>query len=160
MQIATEQNPKRLPAGEYVVIDPCYVYGEDDNFWQHFVDLLYKDRDDFVDGYFEIDGHLIYCFGTKWGDGIYPVYEKGNEIGTCGVDAGMLALIPASVVTNDRLGVHIRLDRPLRPSEWDEGNIKIGDYEIKTSGFDEPEDEDEDDDDEKEYDDYRVDDLW
>ncbi len=124
-----------LTKGKYVVIDPCYVIKD----WDTFCDRLFK----------HTDQNQIFClawkdnyglaFSTASGDGCYPVYRgdnpnSSNEVGECGVDCGMLAIIPIELVADHSLGVVIELtkDSTLYELEGDK-NLSIGDYSIHTS---------------------------
>jgi hypothetical protein len=75
----------RVPAGLYIVSDPCYC--TPDAFW----DDLLMSCDYFQSKPVGIaDGKQILAFGTAWGDGSY-LDNFGNEYG---VDAGMIGLTP------------------------------------------------------------------
>jgi len=69
--------------------DPCYVPEFNDN-WDDFCGVLFSMEDD--------DSHVMSCNGiefvvgnTAYGDGYYHVSSGGK----CGVDAGLLSVIPA-----------------------------------------------------------------
>ena len=82
-------NEVKLPAGRYVLSDPCYV--------------LDDDYDDALEGLFNgsgevnINGQRGAIFWTKYGDGCYASSE-GHMLG---VDAGCIALLPASIAEGD-----------------------------------------------------------
>lgn len=134
--------------GKYVVIDPCYVFGNNDTFWNDFCYFLGNQR--YVYGFIEIDNYYVYYFNTKYGDGQYPVYKKDDVDNTyepkfIGVDSGMLSIIPIEIFdkyydrkvhnensTSDlRLGAIIELKKQTIP-ENKNCNVKLGKYRIDT----------------------------
>jgi len=123
----------RLPAGKYLVVDPCYVIGGDP-FWNDLCNFSFpagQRRDHF---YIHSEGHSIFAFSTAYGDGCYPVSD-GNVCEKAGVDAGMLSLIPMDYINNychmKGLGVEVELNSPSYP-EYDNGNVLVGNVSIKT----------------------------
>ncbi len=87
-----------LPAGTYVVGDPCYTMGHD--LWRGFLEA--SDPDCFVDrtsnmaqvASATVDGFQIVSISTAYGDGRYED-GAGN---TYGVDSGSLGLVPIGFV--------------------------------------------------------------
>lgn len=74
-----------VPAGKYVLGDPCYVVPDDK--W----DQLLASCEYFQGGPIgKVDGHCVLGFGTKWGDGCY-VDQYGFKYP---VDAGLIGLVP------------------------------------------------------------------
>lgn len=91
-----------LPAGQYIVSDPCYVLSE-----QSYNALLDID-DGRWNGTYEINGIKIAVHGTEHGDGRY----EGNRA-FYSVDSGHIAIVPLSsailkefTVTDD----HVEID--------------------------------------------------
>lgn len=88
--------------------DPCYVPEFDPvPVWNDFCDLIFSD--DFKKNPGE--SHVVsyngieFVFGsTAHGDGCYPVNIRGATHGRCGVDAGLLSVIPADAFGLDPHG--------------------------------------------------------
>jgi hypothetical protein len=81
-----------LPAGDYIIIDPCYVYGGAR--WQGLVDVIYgcgADTGVFTD---PVTGCRFAYSGTFAGDGVY-LDHAGHLYG---VDSGGLACLPLAMV--------------------------------------------------------------
>lgn len=141
---AFDDEDQPLKAGDYLVIDPCYIIGEDP-FWKHLCDYSFpEDGSERKQFYIILDEeHLCYVFGTRYGDGGYPVND-GTKSGEAGVDAGMLSLIPMEYVQNRdldiNLGVVVTLKTDSVPHN-DDGNVTCGNITI-TTGDDEDEFED------------------
>ncbi len=82
-----------LPAGHYVVSDPCYVLSDaryrerDDSFLTQLFD---HSRDGYDQTEFKMLGHRWACFNTTYGDGSY-MSNIGVEFS---VDAGSIACMP------------------------------------------------------------------
>ena len=131
-----------LPAGWYLVTDPCYVIGEDP-FWAKLCDWSFEEgkHEDRRSFSLRLGNHVAFLFGTAYGDGCYPVKQGGNEIGSCGVDAGMLSLIPMEYIEANRIeildGTEIELKHSATP-DYEDGNVTVGRFEIVT-GDDEDE---------------------
>ena len=79
--------------GLFWVGDPCYVFP--DERWNEFCELLFK-----TEGptFMEEDGETFFVDTTAYGDGRYPIENNLIRIGSCGVDAGLLSLIPVSLI--------------------------------------------------------------
>jgi len=85
-----------LPAGRYWVGDPCYAIRTD---WEDFIEDTYEN------GVVEFKGQEVFVINTG-GDGCW---DHNGE--TYGVDAGLLAVVPAALVDeygNDK-GVFVEL---------------------------------------------------
>ena len=78
-----------LPAGQYVIADPCYLIGTGSH--EQWLELCRKFFFD-LDGcdIFEYKGHKFFCSSTQLGDGYYPD-QYGHRYA---VDAGLIACIP------------------------------------------------------------------
>jgi hypothetical protein len=94
-----------IPAGKYVIADPCYIFPDTNNQW----------ITDFCNPMFEVDneekkklnqktdsyigtcqGIDFLCFRTANGDGCYTFEPVTNA--QLGVDAGLLAVIPFKLI--------------------------------------------------------------
>ncbi len=130
--------PLILPAGKYLVTDPCYVYP--DKFWSEFCNLIGDG------GLLSADGKNFFVWGTAYGDGAYPVFsESSGEIkGEAAVDAGLLAIIPLALVKKwyKRRPGHVSLDKltveldiPIEFTIQESGgDVKFAGYGISTGG--------------------------
>ena len=126
-----------LPKGKYIVVDPCYIIGEDP-FWLKYCEWMFSrgGADTRPNYHFIRTGeHLIYSFGTAYGDGCYPVLEDNNRVGTSGVDAGMLCLCPLSFIDEHDIGVMdgtvVNLKYDSQP-RYDEGNVECANITVIT----------------------------
>lgn len=82
-------------AGKYIISDACYIVKDEE--WNDFCDVMYKDSPNGIDdkgAIGEYEGYKFFICHTAYGDGDYPVYKDKSVVGTCGVDAGNLSLIP------------------------------------------------------------------
>jgi len=133
---------EEMNAGKYRVTDPCYFLGHDDDFWQGFCQFMFGENSTFSDDCYtiEIEGHKILAFGTAYGDGCYPTLENGSEIGSSGVDAGMLSLIPLELYeilkghlgdNDDSSAPTVEMNRSFTPDVHD-GDCEFGNYQILT----------------------------
>lgn len=84
----------KLPHNEYVIVDPCYVL----NPAQYDVLISNIGADGLLAEGFEIDGHPVAVFHTRYGDGIYPSFVGGRYTADLLVDAGIIGAIPVSLV--------------------------------------------------------------
>jgi len=106
--LQTECNPKHLRNGVF----------------------LYQAKDD------DSPYYLAASF-TKFGDGNYPCKDSGNEIGVCGVDAGLVAAMPVEMIEKYghecglKLGVIHAFSEPF-DIKYDDGTISFGSVIIET----------------------------
>lgn len=89
----SEESTHVFPPGKYWIGDPCYVYGDD---WLGFCDCFDGIGRD--GGYLQYVKTPFFVCGTADGDGEYDVKQHGSKVGTCGVDAGLLSVIPMALV--------------------------------------------------------------
>jgi len=87
--------------------DPCYVVPGDQ--WSHFCDTMFAYEKKAEPGHHyigevhdEATGIGWYCWSTAFGDGCYSLEVDGNTVASLGVDAGMLAAIPMTLVNEWR----------------------------------------------------------
>ncbi|RTL01315.1 MAG: hypothetical protein EKK57_04990 [Proteobacteria bacterium] len=92
-----------FPAGKYVITDPCYILDNNseahDDIWGDWLEKY--DYFEYAN-YAEHEGIRFFAACTAYGDGCYPLYKNGVEIASLGVDAGLLSIIPFSLV--EKLG--------------------------------------------------------
>jgi hypothetical protein len=123
-----------FPAGKYYVGDLCYAI--DDSEWDDFCRLTI-DGERVLDGEFPWKGSVLYSHCTAYGDGIY-IDNHGREYS---VDAGLIGVLPAHLVSkdeygdfadpSDELGHIIEFTEPFE-CYYDGGTFVIGDIEIPT----------------------------
>jgi hypothetical protein len=135
--------PFSLKAGRYWVTDPCYAYPKKE--WGDFCNHLHDSPGVFAHG-----RRNFFVWSTAYGDGLYEL--NGPTTGTCGVDAGLLSLIPDALVKTWKAGkemkrlekmklvvqVEIKDDFSIMESG---GNIEFCGYSLKTDGSDLDEDD-------------------
>jgi hypothetical protein len=166
--VFSTENKGLWASGKYVVIDPCYVYGDDTKFWDEFCEFCFPTKQEHRDPVFvNRDGVRFITWSTKYGDGEYPVFDYvmvGNDgratamrklVGNAGVDAGCLALIPfhkdfelKSDYENmkvEDLGVIVEVNETFMP-EFKDGNGFFGNIEVITDNTDEEDCEEENED--------------
>lgn len=80
-----------MEPGIYYVGDPCYII-EDSEWIKYLSSMSYR-------------GCLCPYIGTAYGDGEYPLREKpsGKKVGSLCVDAGIIGLIPLSILTPEEV---------------------------------------------------------
>lgn len=81
-----------VPAGKYVLSDPCYVVPQD--MWIHLLESC--DYFNEPEGRVEKYGteYKVYAFATAYGDGSYTSSE-GHDLG---VDSGLIGLTPVELI--------------------------------------------------------------
>jgi hypothetical protein len=146
--------------GKVWIGDPCYVFG--DNAWNEFMAVQWADRknpnkptvDDHNGAVLETVHGPAYLCGTAYGDGFYDVRVNGESVGGCGVDAGLLSVIPLATVKklvkdkkrggagngrdNLALGLILAVDGKF---EANGGDFSVGNLSVNTSGEGEEEEE-------------------
>ena len=131
-----------LPAGQYVIADPCYLIGTGSH--EEWSELCHKFFFT-MEGcdIFEYKGHRFFCSSTQMGDGYFPDQYNNRY----GVDAGMIACVPLILCEinsnshnfiSDGNGdgtkyhnIH-QFDKPIRCG-FDGTVISIGDIDIDTT---------------------------
>lgn len=141
-----------LKAGRYICIDPCYIYPDEE--WSDLCGCFEYEGFEKKKGncrsltpvsqcsgleMFYKDSRFI-VIGTAYGDGCYPIKKGRQTIGTLGVDAGLLAVIPLELAAswpefekNKRLGVivEVKNDTTL---EAKNGDFSFGGFSVETGG--------------------------
>jgi len=139
-----------LPAGDYIISDPCYVFSDDD--YDRLIEqtgffglynrngTMNKSRNDmggmFVLGWDrEQRKQPFACFSTWMGDGGY----RGTDNNMYSVDAGMIACIPLAICDPEQLkhglGVHYHahtFDKDFICESYD-GTLSFGRLSIYTN---------------------------
>ena len=122
-----------MPAGRYFVGDLCYVMHDA---WDEFCDITI-DGNRCLDGEFQLkDGRKFATYGTAYGDGCYEARARGEVIGECGVDAGLIGCILLDDIKDVREnnidgGVIVEFDVPFETGE-ENGVIYFGHVAINT----------------------------
>lgn len=121
--------------GRIWIGDPCYVIPDKE--WLTFLDVLWSASDE--------DGVVIntpkgnfFVWGTAYGDGEYPVERSSENIGSCGVDSGLLCVMyydtAYKLLKNKkelaRLGCIV--DDVSGFAEEEFGNLELGDISVNT----------------------------
>jgi len=130
-----------VPAGHYILGDPCYVVPDSD--W----DSLLQSCNYFENpiGYVKdgIQEFPVLAFSTLWGDGCY----KGTDGNTYPVDAGLIGLVPIEILGKDvhnlrgDLSKIVTFDKTIKCSRDSDGKLRFGHITIDTDPADEEEDD-------------------
>lgn len=125
-----------MQAGKYYIGDLCYVMHDE---WDEFCDITI-DGNNCRDGEFQLkDGRKFATYGTAYGDGCYPAVADGDNIGECGVDAGLIGCIRVEDIKDttydnlEELGVIVEFDAPFETGEH-KGVIYFGHVAVDTAG--------------------------
>lgn len=115
MEITNIQNgvdDLSLAAGEYVFVDPCYIFAEPLFQWSDLCSQIFCTEGDTSSGTYSVEGQKVLWGQTRYGDGAYPMGNGGR--GVVSVDAGLICIVPRSlydlIVKGDevaRLAQHI-----------------------------------------------------
>ena len=137
--------PLALPKGKYAVVDPCYVtLIEERGYYDRICEITCGPEGH---GYIEVEGKPVFAFTTAHGDGCYPVYSGGVEVGKSGVDSGQLAFVPVELLEQgcaERDPSTVTLTRNSTVEQVRRGDYTAGSISVYTSGDDPYEDDDED----------------
>jgi hypothetical protein len=134
-----------LPAGEYWIIDPCYVIPDED--WgdllratgllgTYDLDKLYltpRPKNEQY-GSFKWKGHTLASSTTMYGDGGYSDSDGYDY----SVDAGCIGAVPVALCEKDRytdfsmLGRKVTFDKPFE-FWYEDGRIHVGHIVIDTA---------------------------
>lgn len=128
-----KQTNVEMPAGEYIVGDPCYAVP--DERWMEWLEASdYTNSDRMHPLLGELDGRSVLGFSTQFGDGVY----HGTDGHEYGVDAGLIGLVPVEVAdmaedaTWRRCSQQITFAEDTECSRTDEGTLKFGSLTIQT----------------------------
>lgn len=157
--VSTSEFAAPLPAGTYLVGDPCYAFTNDtartngNDLWSEWLDSAWKDVDAnrvrILDG--QVRGMRIAASGTAYGDGSYPDQDGFSYP----VDAGLIGAVNAEFVRSlypelAHLPIEefaakasmrvVEFDRPFHVSYDEDGAIQVGHIRVMT-GDDEDDDE-------------------
>ena len=134
-----------VPAGTYIVGDPCYSVPDDR--WMEWLEAADYTTSTHPVLVAELDGQVVVGVSTMYGDGCYAGSD-GNEYG---VDAGLIGLVPVGVAgdTPGRGPSLVEFAEPVDCYRDGDGTIHLGHIAIQTGDSDEWDDEwdDEDEDD-------------
>lgn len=144
-----------VPAGTYIVGDPCYVLHQ---WWDAFLDNIDSIRNTST---FKIDNDVeITCvfFDTAYGDGAW----RGSDGQVYAADAGMLGLVPAIVLEygEEAPGWYNKLvtfDQDFTAYHDGVGRMDFGGIKVNTNDDDYEEEEPDWDEEYEEYDDLDED---
>lgn len=143
-KLAATDETFTLNAGDYWIGDPCYVFPSER--WLDFCALCDSN-------FLEDFGIKFFVCGTAYGDGFYSLKKKGIEVGGCGVDSGMLAIIPVALLKRWKSkkgytgkqdnfgGVFVTLEKDSEIEFNGNGNFEFGDFKMVTDDSDSDDDE-------------------
>lgn len=123
-----------LPAGDYLVGDPCYAsahHGTMD-WWMDWLNAADFTKEDLLDA--EALGHRVVAVSTAYGDGCYPA-SMGSHF-SYPVDAGLLGVVPVELEhgANYRGGLErVTFSEPFKVYRDDAGTVHIGHIVIPTA---------------------------
>lgn len=153
-----------VPAGSYVLGDPCYSFPDYDEWMEllesckYFNDPIGTIRRSPKEGTFNVmETFNVVAFSTRWGDGRY----RGTDGNSYAVDAGLIGLVPVEALRSDAdswrddLCTVVTFDKPTKCGTDGEGKLRFGHITIDTD----PTDDDEEDEDEDEAEAQRIDDA-
>ena len=111
--------------------DPCYAIRDEE--WSDFVDMLTKlPYSQGID--IEWKGVKMFVMSTEHGDGEYDVRCGWRVVGSVGVDAGLLCVMPLEAVSDYALALGFVAEvSPYERASGSNYELKIGDYSIPTS---------------------------
>ena len=89
MEIQFTQEKEYLISGEIIVIDPQYIFSEEN--WKNIEDYV-LDVQKIKSGIMNVNNTEFYIFSTLWGDGVYPVKYEGELIDEINVDSGYIGI--------------------------------------------------------------------
>lgn len=130
-----------VPAGKYILGDPCYVVPEDK--WMELLESCNYFENPIGNFFQDNDYHHIVAFSTRWGDGCY----RGTDGKSYPVDAGLIGLVPWAACKNvirDDLSEVVTFDKPTKCGTDGQGKLRFGHITIDTDPAQDEDDEDED----------------
>jgi hypothetical protein len=127
-----------LTPGRYLVVDPCYVVPNE--MWSDFCGASFVNH---AATRASFDGISFFCQGTAHGDGCFVLKCGNKTVGECGVDAGLLSIIPETLIqlwnsekNYDGMwpnmgGVWVEI-KENTPVHYGDGNFSFGAFRMKT----------------------------
>lgn len=115
-----------VPAGTYVLGDPCYCFADDSGTWEELLEIT----DYFRQPLAELLEGIVLGFPTAHGDGIF-FDNDGYEYP---VDSGMIGLVSIELVEKahfNRTGRVVVFDAPTE-CKLNDARLKFGKYVIDT----------------------------
>lgn len=126
-----------LPAGDYVIVDPCYVLNDDHyQRWLDHASAEEKRTGQYpYDSQLSIEASQLVTLSTEWGDGRYD----SNMPASFPVDSGNIGCIPTTLVSKDgvRDGMRHTFTEAFECYRDDNGTLHFGDVEIYTGNEEE-----------------------
>ena len=129
-----------VPAGTYILGDPCYAVPDGD--WDELLQScnFFKNPIGYIkDG---MQQFPVLAFSTRWGDGCY----EGTDGCLYPVDAGLIGLVPVELVGTESLRSDlctvVTFTKPVKCSTDGEGKLRFGSITIDTDPAQDEEDED------------------
>ena len=128
-----------VPAGSYVLGDPCYSFPDHDEWME-----LLESCEYFNAPIGTVRKVNVVAFSTRWGDGRY----RGTDGNSYAVDAGLIGLVPVEALRSDAdslrddLCTVVTFDKPTKCYTDGEGKLRFGHITIDTDPQDDEEDED------------------
>jgi hypothetical protein len=124
-----------VPAGQYVLGDPCYAVPDDD--WMPLLESCNYFNNPIGSVKDGMQKFFVLAFGTKWGDGCYA----GSDGKEYPVDAGLLGLVPVELVKDlsEHIGNIVRFDKDTLCVDDGSGKLKFGHIIIDTDPAEEEE---------------------
>lgn len=135
-----------VPAGSYVLGDPCYSFPDHDEWMELLESCEYFNapigtiRRTKANTFNAMETFNVVAFSTRWGDGCY----QGTDGRMYPVDAGLIGLVPLEVVGSDMrddLSTVVVFDKPTKCYTDGEGKLRFGHITIDTD----PQDDEEED---------------
>ena len=135
-----------VPAGSYVLGDPCYCFPDHDEWMELLESCEYFNapigsiRRTKANTFNAMETFKVLAFSTRWGDGCY----QGTDGRMYPVDAGLIGLVPLEVIGSDRrddLGTVVVFNKPTKCSTDGEGKLRFGHITIDTDPMDDEEDD-------------------
>ena len=124
-----------LPAGKYIVGDPCYSMGDHENWISWLERADYRNQKTILEA--KTPNGIAAGVSTMHGDGVY----RGIDGNLYGVDAGLIGVVPLldardlNEVIGGKLGYVKEFDHDFAMSRDEDGVIHIGDLQIPTGGY-------------------------
>jgi hypothetical protein len=138
----TDSNVHIFEAGIYAIGDPCYFISND--VWDDLIEetgcfglddpSVNKKMTNWDNGAYQYKGKKCFSFGTRYGDGAYPLSMNGKTLAILGVDAGMIGIMPVKCVDLfPKSGVFYHtFDAPFEVYCTQDGAFTFGNIRVET----------------------------